>query len=149
MDYYKNNIMPNYIKLTWKNTCDLGGVFYSSSGFINEMFIDVDIIKPEYNNEEIGQENGNGVFIKTSQKLKKRYKFELIAPEYVADALAFMALHDTIRLMFVNGLYSTEIRNVKVSVNWEDFLNDCMATIEVSFEQDDQVLKTACCDNLT
>lgn len=138
----------NYIKLTWTNTCDLGGVLYNGSNFVNKMFLDTDVIRPDYFDEQTGQENGDGVFIINSETLKKRYKFETIGPEYVADALSFMALHDTINIIWINGLFSSAIRNVKVNVNWEDAFNDCLALIEVSFEQDDQIVNTACCDNL-
>lgn len=138
----------NYIKLTWTNTCDLGGVLYNSTSLVNQMFLDTDVIKPEYFSDETGFVNGNDVFVKTEQKLKKRYGFSIIAPEYVADALTFMALHDTINIIYINGLFSSAIRNVQVAVNWENFLNDCMATIFVTFEQDDQIVNTSCCNNL-
>jgi hypothetical protein len=141
--------MANYIKITWTNTCDIGRVLYNGTGFTNALFLDTDIIKPLYETEETGYENGNGVFIKTSEKLKKICGFEFYGPEYVADAMKFMAMHDTIQLMFVNRDYSSSIRNVEVDVSWDDSMNGCMALIQVRFEQDDQVVKTSCCDNMS
>lgn len=140
--------MPNYIKLTWTNTCDLGRILYNGTGFTNVFFFDGDIIKPDYQYEEVGFESGEAVFLKTSETLKKRCKFEVVVPEYVADALEAMPLHDDIRIMFVDGRYSTAIRNVQTDVNWDDEFNGCMAQVVVSFEQDDQIVKTACCDNM-
>lgn len=130
------------IKLTWKNSCDLAGIYYGG-GFENKMFIDAPIVKPEYINVEDGFENDDGVFVKEYESLKKVYKFEMIAPEHIANALKLMALHDNVKIY--TSLYSAQIRNVKVNVNWESQFNDCMATVEVTFEQDDQVAKTACC----
>lgn len=131
------------IKLTYKNSTNLGGVYYDG-GFENKLFIDAPIVKPEYVVTEEGFENDNSVFIKEFESLKKRYKFEFYGPEYIANALAFMAMHDDIKIAFTNGTYQAQIRNVKVNVNWESAFNDCMALIEVSFEQDDQITKTAC-----
>jgi len=134
----------NYLKLDWSNSCDLGRVYYSG-GFTNTLYLDAEIGKPEYSIEEEGFENGDGVFIKTRERLIKNYKFEIVVPEYIADALVFMALHDNIRISYTNGLYSSTVRNVKVNVNWEDITNSCLAIVEVSFQQDDQILKGNCC----
>lgn len=133
------------IKLTYKNSCDLGGIYYGG-GFENILFVDSVVCKPDYEKIEDGYNNDNQVFIKEYEALKKIYKFEIIAPEYMANALEFMSMHDDIRISWTNGLYQSQIRNVKVNVVWESQLNDCMATIEVLFEQDDQVVNSACCE---
>ena len=133
------------IKLTWKNSCTLGGIYYGGT-YENKMFIDAPVVRPEYVNIEEGFENDNAVFVKEYESLKKIYKFEFMAPEYVADSLKLMALHDDIKITYVNGLYQSQIRNVKVNVNPDEAFNDCMFLIEVTFEQDDQVIRTACCD---
>jgi hypothetical protein len=130
------------ITLIYKNSCDLGGVYYAG-GFENKIILDTIIVKPEYTNQEEGTENDGGVFVKEFESLIKVYKFEIIAPENIANALTFMALHDDIRIL--TDQYQSQIRNVKVNVNWEDSFNDCMALIEVSFQQDDQIVKSACC----
>ncbi len=139
--------MANYIKLQWSNSCDLAGIYYQG-GFVNKLYFDANIGKPEYIEEIEEEYNGNGVLISSFQRLVKLYKFEVVVPEYVADALKLISLHDTVSLTFLNGQYSGSIRNVKVDVNWEDITDDCMATATVSFQQDDQVIKTNCCINL-
>jgi len=139
--------MANYIKLQWSNSCDLGGIYYQG-GFSNKLYFDTNIGKPEYVEEIEEEYNGNGVLISTFQRLVKVYKFEVVVPEYVADALKLMQLHDTITLTFLNNQYNGAIRNIKADVNWEDITDDCMATVTISFQQDDQVVKTNCCVNL-
>lgn len=131
------------IQLTYSNSTDLGGVYYGA-GFQNKLFIDAPIVKPDYVRVQEGYENDRAVFMPEYDSIKKKYKFEIIAPEYIADTLTFMALHNDIKIAYTNGLYQSQIRNVEVNVNWEDTFNDCMATIEVFFEQDDQIVKTAC-----
>lgn len=132
------------IKLTYKNSCDIGGVYYGG-GYENILFIDAVVCKPEYDKQEDGFNNDQRVFIKEYDALKKIYKFDLIAPEHIANTLAFMSMHDDVKISWTNGLYQSQIRNIKVNVTWEDSFNDCMATIEVLFEQDDQIVNTSCC----
>lgn len=138
----------NYLKIEYSNSCDLGNVYYQA-GFENIIYLDTQIGAPEYQYEEEGEENGDGVLVKTFQKLQKVYKFEVQVPEYMADALMFMALHDVITLSYTNGLYTASIRNVIVNVTWDEDTNSCMALVEVKFQQDDQVLKDNCCTNLS
>lgn len=133
------------IKLTWKNSCDLGGIYYGGT-FENKMFLDTVIVKPEYTKVEDGFENDDGVFVKEYESLVKTYKFEIIAPEHIINALELMAMHDDVKISYTNGMYQSQIRNIHVNASWEDSFDDCMATVEVTFEQDDQVIKTACCE---
>lgn len=137
----------NYLKIEYSNSCDLGNVYYQG-GFINTIYLDTEIGAPEYKYEEEGEDNGDGVLIKTFEKLQKVYKFQVLVPEYMADALMFMALHDVITISYTNGLYSTSARNIIVNVTWDEDTNSCMALVEVSFQQDDQVLKDNCCTNM-
>jgi hypothetical protein len=139
--------MANYVKLEWTNSCDLGGIYYQA-GFENRLFFDANVGKPDYEEEIEEQYNGDGVLIATFQRLVKIYKFQVFVPEYVADALKLMQLHDTITLTFLDGTYSSSIRNIKADVSFEDLSNDCMALCTISFQQDDAVVKTNCCVNL-
>lgn len=139
--------MANYIKLTWTNSCDLGKIYYAG-GFTNKLFLDADIVAPDYNETEEGIENGSGVFIKTLEKLQKVNKFQCEAPEYLVDALKLLPFHDDVTISFTNGLYSSAIRNIKVDVEWLEESNKCTALVTVSFQQDDQVVKDNCCTAL-
>ncbi len=139
--------MANYVKLEWSNSCDLGGIYYGG-GFENRLYFDANVGKPDYEEEIEEQYNGDGVLISTFQRLVKIYKFQVFVPEYVADALKLMQLHDTITLTFLDGTYSSSIRNIKADVSFEDMSNDCMALVTISFQQDDQVVKTNCCVSL-
>lgn len=141
----------NYIKLEWRNSCNLGNILYSNgdaavTAFRNKLFLETEIGTPEYLHDEIGHEDGNAVFVKEEESLVKNYKFKVVCPEDIVDALEAMALHDDIRITYVNGLYSSAIRNVKVNATWLEDTNECMAEVEVIFQQDDQIVKGSCCD---
>lgn len=137
--------MANYIKLEWWNSCNLGNILYTT-GFKNKLFLDTEIGEPEYLNVEDGHDDGNGVFVKEFESLVKNYKFKVVVPEDIVDALQAMRLHDNINITFTNGLYSSSVRNVKVNTTWMEDENQCLAIVEVLFEQNDQLIKSSCCD---
>jgi hypothetical protein len=137
--------MANYIKLEWWDTCNVGNIYYEV-GFKNKIFLDTDIGKPSYDILEEGEENGNGVFIKDYVRFQKIPQIQCYVPEYLADALSLLPLHSNIRVTFTNGIYAGLVRNANVTVEWDNENNDCMATVTITFQQDDQVVKTNCCE---
>lgn len=139
--------MANYIKLEWWDTCDIGGIYYQD-GFKNTVFLDTDIGRPDYNVLIEEQENGEGVPIMDYGRVQKIPQIQCYVPEYLADALSLLPLHSNVRMTYTNGLYAGLVRNVSVNVEWDSENNDCMALVTISFQQDDQVVKTNCCDNL-
>lgn len=134
----------NYLKLEWWNSCDLGEIYYTG-GYRNRAYFETEVGKPDYQLEQETEPNGEGVDVILSQVRKKIYQFEVYVPEYMVDALVDMALHDNIRITYTNGLYSSAIRNVQVIPNWEEMSSDCMATVIVKFQQDDQLVDNSCC----
>lgn len=140
--------MATYIKLEWWNSCDLGRIYYQG-GFKNKLFLDASIGRPDYAYEAEEQQDGDGAAVKNYEKLEKLYKIETYQPEYVVDALQAMQLHDNIRISLTDGSYSSTIRNVKVNATWEDISNQCMALVEITFQQDDQIIRDNCCNNMS
>lgn len=134
-----------YLKLQWSNTCNLGRIYYDGD-FRNMLYFDAEVGKPEYEYEVEEEYNTDGVLTATYQRLVKIYKFQVLVPEYVVDALEAMQLHDTISLTLINNGYISTITNVKVDAEWEDMTNECMALCTISFQQGDQVVKGACCE---
>lgn len=132
-----------YLRLEWWNSCDIAGIHYGRF-FENKIFIDAEIGKPEFLEEEEGFENEEGVFITNYKKLIPVYRFEFMGPEYIVKAMKAMAMHDTI--LIGNELYDAGIRNVEVNATWDPDTNDCLALIEIKFRQDDQIIKNSCCE---
>lgn len=139
--------MATYIKLEWGNSCDLGTIYYNG-GFKNIVYFDSEIGEPGYENVEEGFENSEGVFIKTSEKLQKVYKFVVVVPEYLADALAALPLHDSIIISTTDGLFRQAVRNVRTDISPESITNSCLFTVEVRFQLNDQIIKDNCCVNM-
>lgn len=136
--------MFKYLKLKYRNSCDIDNLYYQDQNFYNILFLDADIGKPEYSVVAEGSENGDKEFMPTFQKVKKLYKIEVLAPEYLVDALTLLPLHDNITLYDKTG-ESSVIKNIVIEPEWLDY--DCFAKVTITFEQDYNS-KTACCGNM-
>lgn len=137
----------DYIKLEWWNTCDIGGIYYQG-GFVNTIYIPSDICKPSYNTLIEEEENGEGVPVMSYGRVQKIPEIQYYVPEYLADALSLLSVHNNVRFTYTNGLYAGLVRNCTINVEWDTDSNDCMALVTITFQQDDQVVVTNCCDNL-
>lgn len=110
------------IILEISNTCDLGVVLYQF-GFKQRLILDAIITQPDYDSKEEGVENGNRYFNKTFQQLKKRYRMDFIATEYIIDALTLLPLHDYVTLH--DGSDAYEIADIVVEYEWEGVYAVC------------------------
>lgn len=140
--------MNKYLKFEYWNTCDLGNIYYQG-GQKFTFLIDADISEPIHIDTEEGQENGQGEFTPTYRKQIKRYKIKTgLLSDYLIDAIQRMKLHDHIELTFKTGEIE-QIYNVDVDVEWqfEKFLHQ--GTVTLTFDMNESVLLTSCCDNLT
>jgi len=149
-DFHVVDIVGKQI-ISWANNKDLAGIYYSSSDYLygNNLIIDAVVAKPEYLIEEEGTEDGEGNFIPTFQRSYKQYKMWFYAPEWVADAVRLIPLHDTVT---VHTNYGTNyditgtIYDVDVSVEWME--NKGLAKIMLAF-RDSANIKTYMGDTLT
>lgn len=104
-------LASQYLYFRWSNTCDLGNLLYSAGGFFNELYLNADCCEPVYKLEEKTDLDGFNRPIPTFQNLVKSYEIKLpFMPEYLADALSAIQLHDTkqVRLPFDPQFYDIE-----------------------------------------
>jgi len=102
----KREYAPDYsdnIVLEYGHTCDIGNIIYQY-GFKNKIvFADkVDLVKPTYETIKTG-ESREGYFFVNNAVAKKTYKMVFYAPEYIADAMSILELHDTITITNKDG----------------------------------------------
>lgn len=101
------------IRIKYTNTAgNVAGINYDGTGFIPELFLDVNVGKPIYNYIEEGNENRDMDFNRSFARIEKQYSFETAVQEYILDALMVMQLHDHIEITLSNGttVYPTELR---------------------------------------
>jgi hypothetical protein len=137
--------------LTYYSTNDVAGVDYTNTGhnqYQNTFIFDCTLAKPEYVIEEEAVENGDGDQILTFQRSVKLFKFWFYAPEYIADALALICLHDTVTLTTHYGEADSEsgtIYDFAMSAEWQETKG--LAKITCEF-RDSSIIKTTCANNI-
>ncbi len=136
--------MNKYIVLTWNNSCPINDILFGlTDPYI--MYIDSDILKPRYEIEEDGAQDGNGEFVPTYQKLTKIYNLT-ISPiiESQVDALHIMSMCDTVTIRDKNfDEYIIKQGSIQLTVEW---LTDEYASVEMAFQVDDVVVRNNCCN---
>ena len=133
----------SYLKIEWFNSTDLGEVYYQD-GFINRIYLDVELEKPDYNyTVESDLDNENHETPKF-QKWEKAHKFEAWMQEDLVDAFTFMQMHDNIVVTTQQGDQIT-VDYMEVNYDWEE--KGCLARVTVTFTEK-YVVKGACLDNM-
>ena len=136
------------IAVTWGNDCDIGDTLYQT-GFKNIIYFDSIIGLPQTKTITEGNQNGDQKLIPSFQKRSKQYEFQVWVPEFVVDALADIRLHKNIKIRQWNPdieYQITDPTSFNISGNYE-FVG-CHALITVSFEADEVVVKSGCCDDV-
>lgn len=117
------SLLP-YLKLEWWDDNDFimddGAIIYTSSLGVNDykniLYLPVDLAKPSYEFEEEG-ENRDGYFFPIKQISYKRFRFSILAPEYICDIMRFIRLSDHIRITYRGQVYNAD--TFLITPNWE------------------------------
>lgn len=141
-----------FVKITFTNSSDFLTRALFQDGFTNTLYLNVDIKEPEYPITEDGNENGNREFIPSFVKWEKRYSFQTYLPEFLVDAITSLPLYDDINLTFKNDSTPTVIKDIEVSVDWQDIgetdkTSGCFASVTVGFAVD-SIVVTPCSDDM-
>lgn len=129
-----------YLRMNWYNTSNIyyegGYIPYmdgeESTDYINILYINSAIGKPEYKFNEEGEER-DGYFFASKQTSEKTYKFTFYAPESLCDAMRCIRMSDYIRITDQLGrgyVCDTFLMNV----NWLE--QGYYASIDAEFETD-------------
>lgn len=133
-----NDVSP-YLKLKYY---DIGNLYYNgghidyAAPFKNYVYLQTEIGKPEYPFEETVQERDGYTFVE-KQISEKKYKFEFACPEYLADALRVVRMHDVIYIYFRNKSYKVD--NIIIEPKWQE--QGDLAIVKVEFECDTVIKK--------
>lgn len=133
--------MTGFLKLEWYNEENMifaGGQFvFSNPRFHNFLYFATEVGKPDYTFEEEG-ENRDGYFFPSKQLSEKRYKFTIIAPEYLCDAMRIIRMCDHVRIRDkYNRIYDCD--TFLITPEWQEQGN--LARVVVEFETDTVIKK--------
>jgi len=145
-----------YTLIEWSNTCDLGDTIYQSlSGcaYVNRMYIDSELTKPEYPFKEEGEEDGEFKLNILFQKWEKKQSLMVAScPEFIVDALTGIRLHSTvmitkpIRKKQLQVLSAFEVE--KVEYTNQSIFSDCSTNVELNILLKDKTVDSSCCSNV-
>lgn len=135
----------NLIKLTWTNSCDIAGFYYSDpdADFTHKLLLDADLSPSEWLTQIEGTEDGEKVFFADFKRASKEWRFEIFAPEYIVDAVALIPLHDAAFIETYDG-YRAQMQNVAYEPDSEviNGFRKIVVTFTVDF-----FISVGCCDN--
>ena len=137
--------------LEYYNTNDLAGIDYTNDAdpqFKITFIFDATIAKPEYVLEEEAVEDGDGSQMLTWSRSVKEFKMWFYAPEYIADAMALVGLHDFVTLTTHYGMPNQEtglIYDFTMVSEWME--SKGLSKITCTF-RDAPIIKTNCANNL-
>ena len=141
-------------KFTYWNTCDIGGIFYRTTGqgdqqYKNVFYLDTSIGVYEYEYEEEGEEDAQKVFYPDFQKLEKVYNIQGVFPPFMVDALALMPLHlnklGKIEVYTYLG-YTGTVTKMTVEPEWQGSFG-AFAKVDIDFSTA-FATSSNCCDIL-
>lgn len=134
-----------YLKLEWYNDENIiyygGQCVFNNPRFHNFLYFATEVGKPEYIFEEEG-ESRDGYFFPAKQLSEKRYKFTILAPEYLCDVMRIIRMCDHVRVTDKYGRnYDCEM--FLITPEWQEQGN--IANVVVEFETDTVVKKIGRC----
>jgi hypothetical protein len=133
-----------FLKLEWWNTIDIAPLLYQT-GFKNVLYLDSYLEVQEPDLQEEGNNNGQGDYVPTFQRLVHKHKFEAIVPDYLLDALALAQIHDNIQITDELG-ETVDCYQVNAATTYAD---NYLGTIKFDFEVTDAYIRTNCLQNIT
>lgn len=118
-----------------------GGNFYVKNGIIAfpdnfhfRLLLQTELGKPEYNFEEESSKRMGYSFIE-SQTSKKVYKFNVLAPEFICDAMRIIRLCSD--KIIKTGLYEHEALTFEMETDWQT--QGDLASVSCEFEVDNVI----------
>lgn len=116
---------------------------YPQTPIAHYVFWKANLSRPEWAQDEEGEEDAHGVLVVDSKRLVKTWVLEgAPVSESVSDAITVAAMADTVALEFSDGTVLTGITDIKTEVGWE--LGGCLASVKMKFTTD-YIVKQGCC----
>lgn len=136
----------DYVRFVFSNTCDIGGINYHD-GLEHTLFLKGETMEPSFPLNEEGQENGEGLFVRTFARQVKKYSFRTLEmPGYIIELLHRMRMHDTIEITDTVGDSNT-VYNLEVEHEWL-FDDKYYGRADMLFDYDEVYLASSCCVNM-
>lgn len=135
------NELSRMVVLEWSDFSNLlfeEGYIPYENGYVNRVYLNTAIGKPEYSYEEEGKDR-NGYFFPEKQLSKKTFNFKTFAPESLCDSLRMVGLSDTIWIEDPEGRIYRPTSSFDFGAEWLE--DGYLAEIQCEFNTN-TVIKT-------
>lgn len=130
-----------YLKVEWYDEEDLisdaGIIIYKNPMFINRLYLCTELGKPEYPFEEEGITR-DGYFFPKKQISEKKYRFTILAPEYLCDVMRLIRMADFVKITDKYG-QTYRVDTILITPQWQT--QGDLASVEIEFETNTVVKK--------
>ena len=130
-----------YLKIQWWDVenlvFDAGQIVYTEPNYKNTLYLCTELVKPEYEFEEDGEER-DGYFFPEKQISVKTYKCTILAPEYLCDVMRFIRMADYIHITDKYGR-EYDCDTFLITPKWET--QGDLASVEIEFKTNTVVKK--------
>lgn len=131
------NRISDYLLIEYSNSYNFelkNGIVDFSDNFAFKCYLNTQVGKPEYNFEEESTKRLGYIYVE-SQVSKKTYKFNVIVPEYICDALRIVRLCDNKIIRCKDGEY--EAITFEMEAEWQT--QGDLASVTCEFETDNVI----------
>lgn len=126
------------VSLTWRDIKNLSlgeGYIPYSGTYVNKVYLNTAVGRPEYEIEKEGDER-DGYFFMEKGISRKSYKFTFYAPEYLCDALRLVPVSDIVKIYDSSrgALVEYDVDDIDMEVEWLEQGN--YASVTMTFYTD-------------
>ena len=128
-------------RLSWlmQNNCDLGNSYAGENTYT--ALLRGNLSQPEYDYFEDAQKNNDEDNVPLFQRVRKVYKIEIAAPEYMIDAINALPLYDYVTLDFPNG---NSVIADAIQIDTPEWTEPCIAKTTIRFSIN-SLISSGCC----
>jgi hypothetical protein len=148
--------IEKYYRLRWRNSCDINSLVLYGTGplecvFYNTLYLDAALFNPEHDTKQENEQDGDDNLVTVFSTWHKNLNLEIgKAPEFIADALSAVFIHDDVKIKKPINQYqdlnSNEFSIRNVVPNVEPVLADCYLKVTLKLLLNDGYTKTGCCN---
>ena len=138
------------VGIIWSSSKGLVGDLVYPADFRHYVNLEAEIIPSEPTIEEETLENGFGEEEATLQILKQGFRFSFEAPNFLAQALSALRLHDQIQILNRKAFDYDEdlndsVKDIQVKLTPEE--DGCFSFVEITYVEE-TIIKTGCIDDI-
>lgn len=132
----------NYLKIEYSNPSSINPVYYGDN-YVNRIYLDTFITKPRPIITRETEPDGWDNEIIISQKIVQKWLVAAgLMPDFLVQALTFMAINKTISITERKALRTGSVYNVIIDTEDDDMGNQ--TAVDIEFQQDDIIYRGAC-----